>query len=539
MRLVLFLFLLISTFCPGQNTWPKNYQETKINPLEIYPDDDGGYLIMAEINNQGYAYLLKFDANANLIWRKCIYNSKSPVVGHQFFKDALKNLYIVGMALDKDTLGGNGFILRLDSCYKKVACALYGDSNTIGQEFFAWNGDINDSLFYVTGSEFDPSFNQFLTINKGTLTPASVYNSRGYSEYFNSCTSGNSLYIPMFDQYYLKGGDTTLLGSRTCVLKLNRQSANFTFYKFLGFDENIISQGVSIYKNNADHLFVFSVFLDKAGDTTNQRYSPMLFECDTNGHLIRYKIYTDKSVNQILSNTLQFNDSTYFMVATYLDWGQSGFDPEKIKFYKLDGMGNIKDSFYMNNWGRRFFTLAGVTQISLMKTTDNKIMCCFQEVDSNFTYPRLTFIQFDQNFNLDTTEYRYKKYDGGCGVGNDSINIASAQFFQLHSDNSFPILKLSKPDGVIKVAKEYKLSFYPNPIVSDAKFEFENVPGGELRIELYDSKGGLVKEMSYDKLIIKGNCNISLNFASISSGQYYIRVMFNNDIKHTIKVIKE
>ncbi len=166
-------------------------------------------------------------------------------------------------------------------------------------------------------------------------------------------------------------------------------------------------------------------------------------------------------------------------------------------------------------------------------------MCAFLEEDKNGGNPKVTFIKFDENFKLDTIQYRIRNYDMGCNILNDSITLTDADIYYIHADSTFPLLSLSKPAGIINVPEQYKISFYPNPIKTNATFEFENSKEGEMKMLLFDNKGSMVKEMFYDKKMPIGKNITHLNFEPINKGIYYLTIFMNNEIMHTIKLIKE
>lgn len=93
-------------------------------------------MAIATINNDGNSYLLKFDANTNLLWKKCLpYQIKRELWATRFIKDEFKNTYIVGSYWGLDTTFGDLFILRLDSCFKKTKCVIYTDTVEPYQQF--------------------------------------------------------------------------------------------------------------------------------------------------------------------------------------------------------------------------------------------------------------------------------------------------------------------------------------------------------------------------------------------------------------------
>lgn len=538
---LIILHLLCLTLGNSQNTWPKSYKQPQINLYEVIEDTDHGFLAIATINNDGNSYLLKFDANANLIWQKdLLFKIRPALWTTHFFKDCFKNTYLTGATWDTDSVYGDAFILKLDSCYNRIKCVVYTDTIEPEQQYFVWNNDFSDSLLFISGWGFNQFSNQILLLNKSDLLPKSIINTPTNTWLNTFYYDINSVYIPISDYFYLKGGDTTTGALRTAVLKLDRSTGKLNYYKFFGFDENILSDGYHIFKNTRNHLFVFSFFLQIPNNTLNKSLSPQIFESDTNGNMLNYKILRNDSVEEAFNNVIQFNDSTYIMSNIYTALGAPLHSIQRIKFYKLNDNLIISDSFYLNSIGKNFYFQDAISGIHLLKTFDNKIMCVFLERDIDFKNPRITFVKFDENFKLDTTQYRNLSYDLGCNIPtHDTLSLAGASMYYLHADTTFPLLELKKPTGIIPVAEKYKIAFYPNPIFKKASFEFENLKEGTLEIYLIDNKGKEVAILFKNKNTSAGKSIIPLEFENISSGIYYLKVISNNTLIHTIKVVKE
>jgi hypothetical protein len=135
-------------------------------------------------------------------------------------------------------------------------------------------------------------------------------------------------------------------------------------------------------------------------------------------------------------------------------------------------------------------------------------------------------------------EYRNKNYDIGCTLSNDTIKLDYTKILYLHFDSTFQILRLSKPSGVILVPKEYKFAFYPNPILNEAFFEFENSKADNIKLILIDNFGTVINLLNWEQSFVNDN-TIKLDLRNISSGIYYLRVLMNNNPEQTIKLIKE
>jgi hypothetical protein len=538
MRIILALVITIFNLTLfAQVQWPVSYKKNFINSFKVTQDNDGGYLTLCSFNNDGNSYLIKFDANGKLIWQKCLHYSKYPSLwGTSFVKDKFKNTYITGCTWDTDSSDGDAFIIKFDSCYKKTKCVVYTDTIDKYQQYFGNSYDFNDSLFFIEAWGFDSlGRNNFLLIDKNDLKFKRSYNSNAGSGVYSSLDYNGAVYLELSDYYHLKN-DTTVDALRSFTMKLNKASCDIVFYKFFGNKEDMLSIGHSIFESHGQ-LLVFSLFLVMP-DTNYPTLNPMMSFCDTNGNVSHFKIFKDNSIHQEINNVLKFNDSIYFLTLIYKELNSTG-DSYKIKFYKLKSDGSLMDSFYMNNWGRKFFYRPEGDFIRLMKTSSNKIMCFFNEKDTFGSNSRLTFIRFDENFNLDTTEFRNSIYDAGCSVQNDTISLDGYKLIDLKTDSIADELKLTNPKGIIIVPNKAKAAFFPNPVTDLARFEFENTEPGLFKVILNDSRGGLVRELYNDPESSCGTKQLNFDFSNLAQGLYYISVYTDAGLIHTIRIVKE
>jgi hypothetical protein len=538
MKNILIFFTFCSLTLQSQILWPKSYPKAYIETYNIIEDNDEGFLAICTYNNDYNSYLLKFDANGDLLWKKCItYNKRPELWVTSIAKDKFKNTYLIGSTYDTDSAYGDAFILSLDSCFIKTKSVVYTDTQDSFQQYFAYQHNISDSLFLIEGWGFNQFDNNYFVINKSDLYPRKVYNLLGSHSYSSVNYKGSS-YIELSDYFHLKDSDTINGVSRSVLLKLDEKTGNFIYYKVLGFNENIVSEGFNIF-NSGNNLNAFSCFYDIPGQINNNEYSPMLFICDTNGVIFKYFIYPDKSIEQMPNNVLKYNDSIYFMTLLYQEWNNTSSYTYKIKFYKLNNKGDLVDSFYMNNWGRKFYFQPGADFVHLMKNKDGKIMCAFTEKDSNMTHPRITFLRFDQNFKLDTTEYRNIKYDGGCSITNDTITLEGYKLINLQADSVGITIRLKDPNGIIKVPQKAKFAFYPNPVKDEASFEFEYSMQGPIKIILTDTRGVFVRELYDEPNSSQGKKQFNFDFSKISRGMYFISVYSDKGLVHSIRMIKQ
>jgi hypothetical protein len=539
----LFVFLLsfIQITSQSQNYWPKNYGQYLARFSDIIQDYDGGFLCLASTIDLD-SYLIKFDANANFLWEKKIFYlgqvyDNSP---QRLIRDNKNDLYITG-DYSSISFSSRAFILRLNPCYNVINSRTYVDTtySIVQYQSFGMINDLSNTLIFIHGWGFNDSLGQFFVLKKADLLPQRIYNSSCYLLDKPFYKQKNSAYLALGEDFYLKGKDTTKRVPHTSILKLECNTGGEVFYNFLGFDENISSVGSNIFKNSRNNFYIFSIFHSIKGDTIFKPNSPILFECDTNGKMLNYRIYHDRTVDQALINTIQLTDSTYIAALSYLEKGQAGRF-EYIKLYSFNAKGELRDSLYLNNLGHKFqIWERGISFIHLIKTNDNKFMCVFQEEDSSGWLPKITFLKFDEKLRLDTTEIRNLVYDQGCTITADPIVVDDKNKYNFHAGNNFPLLELKNPDVPVEVPQNYTYAFYPNPIRTTAIFEFETPSSGKFRILLLDNKGAEIREVYYEENLKAGKSFVPVDLTGVASGNYYLGIYLNAKIIHTIKIYKD
>lgn len=77
---------------------------------------------------------------------------------------------------------------------------------------------------------------------------------------------------------------------------------------------------------------------------------------------------------------------------------------------------------------------------------------------------------------------------------------------------------------------------YPNPVISDAKIQFDFIPQSPITVEICDMQGKIIKTMQVP--IQKNKQEISMNFAKIPAGSYILHVS-DTENKTTTHFIKK
>ena len=83
---------------------------------------------------------------------------------------------------------------------------------------------------------------------------------------------------------------------------------------------------------------------------------------------------------------------------------------------------------------------------------------------------------------------------------------------------------------------DHRLMVYPNPMGNRAKISFEIAQKSEYHIEIISLSGRIVYT-SLPRTLEVGEQEINLNPGDIEKGVYFVRLMRNNEILESIKVV--
>jgi hypothetical protein len=100
------------------------------------------------------------------------------------------------------------------------------------------------------------------------------------------------------------------------------------------------------------------------------------------------------------------------------------------------------------------------------------------------------------------------------------------------------ITLIQLPDVINNIKENIESNFilYPNPTTNEVKVTFENLDTQNVKIELFDINGNLMKILS-SQIEVQGQLTKSFNLNSLVNGTYFIKVE-SKDNNYTFKVIK-
>jgi hypothetical protein len=84
---------------------------------------------------------------------------------------------------------------------------------------------------------------------------------------------------------------------------------------------------------------------------------------------------------------------------------------------------------------------------------------------------------------------------------------------------------------------QVQVDMYPNPVIGQLYINVSNAKNEDLRICLYDMLGQLVVD-EHAKSDMTGTVRTNFNMTSLSTGNYFVRVMQGKEVITTKKIIK-
>lgn len=112
--------------------------------------------------------------------------------------------------------------------------------------------------------------------------------------------------------------------------------------------------------------------------------------------------------------------------------------------------------------------------------------------------------------------------------------------------NSFYRLKMIDKDGnftysyilpIKIIAEDLKLTVYPNPVINTATLSFTSIKEGIYQIKITDFSGRIIKRISGSSTI--GINKININLASYAGGNYFITLIDEKNLQHSLKLSKQ
>ena len=81
-------------------------------------------------------------------------------------------------------------------------------------------------------------------------------------------------------------------------------------------------------------------------------------------------------------------------------------------------------------------------------------------------------------------------------------------------------------------------AIFPNPSVDWIIFDFELDESLFIKVELFDTKGGLIQVL-YEDVALQGENRLTFNGFYLNQGMYILRILNNDEVLFTEKLVKQ
>jgi hypothetical protein len=371
--------------------------------------------------------------------------------------------------------------------------------------------------------------------------------------------------IPTLDNGLAIVGQTSTLNFyKSGIIKLDSMgNEEWTFYMGTDSSSVIPSYTATGITQLPDSSYIISFFSNEGYiDRSNHIYIKKL---DKNGQLIKTKVIGSGESNLI--PRLQYNPKDGFIYMAYDKeyWGDDIILPSrnyhKVNLMKLDQNLNIiwnkysgKSLFlylgreYHPNYGihdfiideEGNFTILGdlMDLLSVNESTHLKFLLRLDPNGDSLWFKAYDFLDISGNT---FATYPYGKFvmnaDKGFTIATN-IQIPNsnqaALVFRVDS-NGCPDINCSVAAIEITAPQSHSVQLFPNPVVNEANFHFEEALNTKAIIEIYNSLGSKV-----DEIIVEANTiDTQLNVSQYANGIYIYSIIGNNGVVQSGKFVKQ
>jgi hypothetical protein len=513
-KLLFFCFFIqISSSLFAQN-WTKYYGYGQ-QPYAAYciQQYDNGYILLGNINNYTYGWIVKTDINGNELWDIKIGDGVHETIPSNI-EQALDNGFILcgGTTLYSST-HFDPFIMKLNSCGDLEWCKILNYDSTSD-----WGETVKptpDGGFVMVGEFYGNDPNDRVRLFKfdrsGELFWYKIYNRDSlifsenvrslYVDTTNFLITGSCYYPNWLMPYYIQ---TDTSGNETWRLVYGQHTGFFVGDAYASVRD--------IHGN----------YYSAGGSDV----SPELLKFSGNGYEMMNVNLFPAATSGDAGTILALNDTNYIMVA-----GWAVGSAIYLCVLKTDTLGNIRKLTYLPNASVDIIT-------STAKTFDNKII----GIGTDFigANSRIVLYKFNSDLQYDSVYSRHFTYDSLC-----PDTIVSHTF----NPNCGELVGLKEPLTNPAIAA---LRVFPNPATQIITVEFPKyivVKTGQsgfgsttvfyhwesTTLEVYDPSG----KMIFENEIIRAQKTLELNVLGWHSGMYYFRLVYNNQMVSGEKVVVE
>ncbi len=513
-----FLAIFFSVNGFGQITFQKTYGGINWEwATSLKQAADGGYYILGTTNSFGAdtndVYLLKTDADGNLLWSKT-FGGSGYDNGTSLLVTAESNLIILGSTTSFGAGNSDIYLIKTDGNGNLIWSKTYGGINDDG---VASIQQTSDGGFIIVGntSSFGAGNSDVYAI-RTDVNGDTLWTKTYGATMFESATSVRQA----SDGGFIIAGGTNRIGKGSIyIIKTNSQGDLSWSRTYGDWGRNYTNQ--LLVTNNNGEIFICD------GRSSPGVHEVCLMKMENTGHILWVK----KPGGMFSNKSFTIGANGEFIIS-----GSKGahqhFDASMVR---CDSNGNIisvasylspyphfqsfMDAFQTNDGG---FIMAGTTDyyglgyydILLVKTDLNRNSGCNDSLLANGTTMNDTILSFDSSTVVSPTNTVVNIPNTIVGTGCITTTICYA----------VGITEASKEDNIFSLS--------PNPATSELRIE-----NAELRIEkieLYD----LIGEKVFQSNISNLTSQISIEVSQLHSGIYFVRVKTDKGIR-AAKFVKE
>ena len=535
LTILLLIFTLLSLIQPlHAQIWPKGYFSnigiTCNSVIECY---DKGYLIGGcYITNDGNPIngsLIKTNRNGDLLWFKRLgnYNDGTRVRDVNQTNDGG---FIISGSTDISDLGGDPFIMKLNSCGETEWCRIYN----IGQERFDAAFSIVQIpsgyialIFYGYNLWSTEKTHLFQLDQNGDMVWQQVY---GQNDSLMIGAEGRDIKVTS-DNHYLINGDcyypdpesTELKYLRPLIIKVD--STGKAEWELPWSKVNGASFHGESYRSIIDNKnTIYSCGRHIESSETPPGDRPSMMKTDGEGNEISYHDLVPDSWQAVFFNINWFQDST---IALSGGWSMNYGGEGQNGVFKVDRNGNILDSINIKKTNYCF--------VDAIVDRDNKLFLIHTDHAGGYWHSYAWKLNSDLEY--DTLYTQPITYDSLCPhpIVSDTIPLDCV------------IVGIDEP---LKNPETGKLKVYPNPavdrihiVIPDQLKTQSQSPVFDLTtvyhkwhsvlVEIYDTFGRKI----FSKEVKRAEKEIEVNLTGWPGGMYIVRLVYNNQTVGSAKVL--
>lgn len=408
-----------------------------------------------------------------------------------------------------------------------------GQDINIGYKIITTND--NNYLIVARVAEAPPGFPAqpvkgayFSKINEqGDVIWENTYSEEGYTYLLDACQATNN------DFYYVGNnfGDGIINTSDGAWVIKTNNDGDTLWTKTL--ETNIVS-GLSIIPsfdsgcilNGIDHF----VYEDTVSGLSYQNPTPSFIKLDEQGNQL-WQNYVDTTVNARLEEGITIDGYNSIFTGSIANFNNS------IRNAFLVSIDEFGDTL----WTKTIEGISRFISISLYKN-QNAFVCGGYLNDGNRHIPATAKFDFDGNllWKKVYTEIHEDNMIWGVHSTQDGGFIATGKYFN-NNINGVLILKTNYLGEYSTVGLDLipniisnEITVFPNPLKSQLTIDLSEIDYNNLKTEIYNSEGKIIKEMNFqnEKLV-------KLELSELPSGLYNLRLLIDNESAINKKIVKK